>query len=564
MKIFAVLSIIIAIVINLFFTNPSLVFAQLDSSLLKGIYVLYPVASPEKNFTAWVGSTLTNSNIEGYAMKFAWDDIQPTSTTYNWDFMINNIKTAAVNNKKIFLWVQTVWHAPEWLYNSSYNVTKILYKDGVLQPDGSRILQDAQFPLPWNAVYLSEVKNLITALKNRLMQRGGVNDLTDAEYNSIIKINIANPGGVRDTFDLPTGKDDPSQIGVIDTRVPEPNYIHDYDYEWLNGKYVDTNKDGIQYVITADVYANEKLFNASKEIADHTAFVFPEKFIGRTVFMRWNSLARTALENFIVYLTRDSVYKDRIVLQINSLAANWLKKSPDEKRYEYLESSRLKYGTLIGFEMVWSSENPVFNKDGLLYPLRQALINGIDRGGDWMQIYVKDAKDSALEGDIIYARNLLKNFSSDETNPTDISIISAGPGVNSGELKINFLAPGDDYDAKTSQPAGEVSGYIVKYSKNPIITSSDFNSAITYFQNWIPARAGRQEGDGTQIGPVSSPYIYSKVLAGLAPGQSYYVAIKAKDDMGKISAGFVAISGAANDIFNDVTSPSAPIGLTIQ
>lgn len=530
----------------------------------RGIYVIYN-PKPAQNFTDWAGSTLTNSNIEGYAMKFKWAELEPTPTSYNWDSMLNDIKTAAANNKKIFLWLQTVWHAPEWIYNSPYNITKFFYKDSVLQPDGSRILQDAQLPLPWNPEYLKQEKNFITSLKNRLMQRGTVNDLTDAEYNMILKINVANPGGVKDTFDLPTGKDDPLQKGAIDTRVPEFNYIHDYDYEWLNGKYVDINGDGIQYTITTDVYADDKLFNASKEIADHTALTFPDKdkFIGRTVFMKWNSLAKTALENFIIYLTRDSAYKNRIILQINSLAANGLKKSPDEKRYEYLESSRLKYGTLIGFEMLSSSENPAFNRDNLLYPLRQALINGIDRGGDWIQIYIKDAKDVALLEDIQYAKNLLINATSEETNPTNIAVISAGPGANSGELKINFLAPGDDYDFKTLQLVGEVKNYIVKYAASPIITSADFDSATTYSQNWIPTRAGVAEGDGSQIGPAGDLYTYSKVLTGLTPGQLYYVAIKAKDDAGKISAGFVSISGIAKS-GPDVIPPSAPTGLAVN
>jgi len=95
----------------------------------------------------------------------------------------------------------------------------------------------------------------------------------------------------------------------------------------------------------------------------------------------------------------------------------------------------------------------------------------------------------------------------DNTPPSPITDLTAQTGTSPGEITITWTAVGDDGNS------GTASGYLVKYSKNPI-TSANFNSADTYSQDWIPASAGMTE---------------TKTIT-LTPGDTYYVAVKAYDD----------------------------------
>jgi len=104
---------------------------------------------------------------------------------------------------------------------------------------------------------------------------------------------------------------------------------------------------------------------------------------------------------------------------------------------------------------------------------------------------------------------------SDPIPPADIDDLTALTGSVIGTVNLVWTAPGDD-----GAGGGTADGYLVKYSQNQI-TSANFDSAniYTYTQSWTPIVPGSVEG-------LSG----SRVVSGLAPGTTWYFAIKAKDN----------------------------------
>jgi hypothetical protein len=111
-----------------------------------------------------------------------------------------------------------------------------------------------------------------------------------------------------------------------------------------------------------------------------------------------------------------------------------------------------------------------------------------------------------------YSINISTSFSwTKRISPNRITclIATADETLNPGEIKLNWVAVGDDYSTNTA------TGYLIKYSLTPIVNDTDFIKSTTYQQGWSPVIAGEGE---------------EKVLINFTPGTTYYLAIKAYDD----------------------------------
>lgn len=98
--------------------------------------------------------------------------------------------------------------------------------------------------------------------------------------------------------------------------------------------------------------------------------------------------------------------------------------------------------------------------------------------------------------------------SGDTTPPAAINL-SASPGTQSGEVLLQWTAVGDD------DVSGASSGYELRYSTAYISSDSDFWSATQFTQSWTPLASGNME---------------NKTIF-LSPGTTYYMAIKACDEV---------------------------------
>lgn len=94
--------------------------------------------------------------------------------------------------------------------------------------------------------------------------------------------------------------------------------------------------------------------------------------------------------------------------------------------------------------------------------------------------------------------------------PQAIDDLSASTGANDGAVDLTWTAPGNNGDL------GTVTGYVVKYSQNPITNQTEFDNAYTFPQNWTPKPPG-----GTEAHAVTN----------LDHGETYYFAVEAFDSV---------------------------------
>ena len=94
--------------------------------------------------------------------------------------------------------------------------------------------------------------------------------------------------------------------------------------------------------------------------------------------------------------------------------------------------------------------------------------------------------------------------------PASISDLGAATGPMGGSASLTWSAPGDD------GAAGTATGYLVRYALAPILNETDWDNALPAIPNVpVPQSAGSSE---------------SMIVGGLAPGHTYYFAVRARDE----------------------------------
>lgn len=132
------------------------------------------------------------------------------------------------------------------------------------------------------------------------------------------------------------------------------------------------------------------------------------------------------------------------------------------------------------------------------------LVRGIDDGGNFGA-----------------ASNIPKTRTLDLIPPAPIGDLQARTGVDSAEIILNWTAVGDD------GLLGQATGYLIKVSPLPIVSQADFNAAQTVLQSLKPKPSGQPE---------------SYIVPGLAPVQTYFLAVEAIDRAGSLGALSNAVS----------------------
>ncbi|GEM_PF-2626526 len=156
-------------------------------------------------------------------------------------------------------------------------------------------------------------------------------------------------------------------------------------------------------------------------------------------------------------------------------------------------------------------------------------------GGQNTYFAVKGIDDSFNAGPISNVASA--SAGADATPPAAISDVSNRlPMVPAslGSIYLFWTAPGDN------GTEGRASGYIVKYAQGcGTIDDTNFDSATTFSQSWVPKRPGMTE---------------YREITGLTPGVSYSIAIKAVDEVP--NTGSISNVGCFFSC-DDVTPPAA-------
>jgi fibronectin type III domain protein len=125
----------------------------------------------------------------------------------------------------------------------------------------------------------------------------------------------------------------------------------------------------------------------------------------------------------------------------------------------------------------------------------------------------------------------VKTTSGDVTAPSAIADLTV-TGSTGTTLSLRWTAPGDD------GATGTAASYDIRYSTSAITTST-WGSATAATGEPAPAAAGTQQ---------------TFTLTGLASGRTYYVAIRATDNVGNVSSLSNVPTGTTAD-----TTPPAPV-----
>jgi len=117
--------------------------------------------------------------------------------------------------------------------------------------------------------------------------------------------------------------------------------------------------------------------------------------------------------------------------------------------------------------------------------------------------------------------------------PGDITGLAASTGSETGEIKLSWVAPGDD--GTTERLSADA--YLIRYDTRPV---TDFandttawwdNSGLLYSDaSWIPAFPGEED---------------TKIIQGLNPGGTYYFAVQTRDKANRWSAVSNVVSARA-------------------
>ncbi|MCD6423858.1 MAG: DUF2341 domain-containing protein [Elusimicrobia bacterium] len=138
-------------------------------------------------------------------------------------------------------------------------------------------------------------------------------------------------------------------------------------------------------------------------------------------------------------------------------------------------------------------------------------ITGLERDtAYWFAVKTQDDVPNTSE-----ISNIASAIAKDGLAPSKINDLSIQTdGMNEGEVKLLWSAPGDD------GTQGQAQIYTIKYANNEISDDADFNSATLY----------------TTLSP-SGPYGTGEelVVAGLTPGVTLYFAIKSEDNRSNVS-----------------------------
>jgi hypothetical protein len=144
-------------------------------------------------------------------------------------------------------------------------------------------------------------------------------------------------------------------------------------------------------------------------------------------------------------------------------------------------------------------------------------------------------------GNLSGLSNVVSTMPRDLTPPAPIQDLSADTGPDIGEIYLSWTAPGDDgYN-------GIASAYLLKYSRQ-MINDENWEAATIY---------------GEFITPLASGQVQEFIMAGLEPGENYYIGIKAYDDQANGSELSNIVSCAAGfdwvvDVDDEELQPVSP------
>lgn len=343
-----------------------------DVSLF-GIYALADQDAPISS------AILDNSNVDGLALRFSWNQLEPRDGVFNWSPVDVQIASARAHHKKVSLGVTAGARTPAWVYAAGASYFSFVWD----KPWGPPICSNQRIPIPWDPVYLNKWGGFVRALGARY-----------GHTSIVIYVKITGVNATTQELILPHSRSTTiSHLGV--TCVSGDDVAR-----WL-----------------AVDYSRAKIEQAWKQMADTFAQAFPAAKLGlmigpaglppideRGAIIANRGADREAPLQLIDQGIQN--YGRRFVVQNNGLSA--VRAWP--------ELAVVANQTSVGWQMAWSAtDDDRCKMNGGLRPctahvvLQSAISRGIESHATFLEIYTADLMNPVLQDIITNAHNQLSS-----------------------------------------------------------------------------------------------------------------------------------------------------------
>lgn len=322
-----------------------------------GIYFLGSADVPIPN------AAFSNVNVSGVVVRFMWGNLETAPGVFNWAFIDGELSKARSNHKKVSI---QVLGYPNWVV-STLNAASYRYIDK--NSFHTTYLDTLSDVLPWDAIYLSRIRNLIDQFSVKYASD------TSVVYFNMISSQISR--GLPDS--------------VIQGNVLRPFYV-------------------------AVPYNADTVVAKMKPLLDHYMTKFPTTPL-------WNSVDYVSFEQrasgrAVNYLAQQYVnygvaqYPDRFGCFREDIAACNPPRVIQQNQWQIMAA----HPTRTGAQMLWSvQDGPTrMNQCGIVPNTKTVVIdssfnNGLRLGMRYFEVYGADISDASLAPSMSRMQALLKS-----------------------------------------------------------------------------------------------------------------------------------------------------------
>ena len=308
-------------------------------------------------------SILTNSNIDGIAIRAGWNEVEPRDGVFNWSRVDALIAQVAPYKKKVSINLVSGWQTPSWLYTEGAQAFNFVWD----KPWGPAYCTIATTPVPWDPVFLARWQDLVTAF--------------GAKYGSnsaVTHVKLTGIGFETGAAALPSNAAaNPINGGQCESYNDTQN--------WLAVGYTRVRLENAWLEIAADF---DTAFPSREFAGMFSAGGFPPIDNNGKLISGRSADRQVSLD----LINRGEVIygRGRFIAQSDGLSATYI----------YPEVSKAAASVDTGYQMV-----RVMGND-----LQAAVIKAADAGAKFLEIYERDLTNPQLQSTIRYAHSrLLRN-----------------------------------------------------------------------------------------------------------------------------------------------------------
>ncbi len=332
------------------------------SGTLHGVFAL---GDPNRPIPAAV---FENPQIDGIALRYFWNALEPTEGQFNWAPIDAEIAQAVAHRKLVSLGVTPGVFTPDWVYRDGAAQFSFLWD----KPWGPAPCSKVRIPVPWDTVYLAKWFVFVRAMGQRYQNNP-----------ALVSVKIEGVNAQTEELLLPHSRQGQASTNKLVDCAPNDDVS-----EWHSLGYTAAR---VKETWRAIARAYLEAFPTQALVLQTGPWGTPPiDDAGRLIPKRDSN---TQLAPSIISIGQEMI-KSRFVVQNNGLQANW----------ERPQLKQVAAGASLGFQMAWRVTNdPSCRMNNFERPcdphamLQLAVNRGIDAGAIYLEIYIADLLNPRLD-----------------------------------------------------------------------------------------------------------------------------------------------------------------------